>query len=349
METTNLEELYNQISEAIAKIDFSKIWEGFEPLKFAVYNDDKCFFNGAFIEKTVDFCANTAIEYQGDIIAIWYVREELEIPVFASKIVHEMFHAFQEKRGWDCFANEKEAPFKYVYSEENLCLKLRENKLLLEILDNFDKEKYKEVLLSRKYRSEKYPYEFSYECAIEEIEGSANYVEWQVLKQLDEQKALEYVANTREYVTTPEDFFPIRITGYFTGPLMINAMKNAGDFFYGAKDRPVISHILAGIEPVAKIDMGDKNDIQIVKDALSSYSDETKRIVETAVANNEIVLKGPVELVSVNIGDTRYYNGYLTSRFFVMYRENGEKKVIRDNYVVKMLDETTVDAIYKWV
>ena len=107
METTNLEELYNQISEAIAKIDFSKIWEGFEPLKFAVYNDDKCFFNGAFIEKTVDFCANTAIEYQGDIIAIWYVREELEIPVFASKIVHEMFHAFQEKRGWDCFANEK--------------------------------------------------------------------------------------------------------------------------------------------------------------------------------------------------------------------------------------------------
>jgi hypothetical protein len=85
--------------------------------------------------------------------------------------------------------------------------------------------------------------------------------------QLDEQKALEYVANTREYVTTPEDFFPIRITGYFTGPLMINAMKNAGDFFYGAENRPVINHV----------------------------------------------------------------------------------KVIRDNYVVKMLDETTVDAIYKWV
>ena len=39
-------------------------------------------------------------------------------PVLASKIIHEMFHAFQNRQGWECFAKEMEALYKYKYSEE---------------------------------------------------------------------------------------------------------------------------------------------------------------------------------------------------------------------------------------
>ncbi len=81
---------------------------------------------------------------------------------------------------------------------------------------------------------------------------------------------------------------------------------------------------------------------------MDSYQEETQRIVETAVAKGDVVLRGPVPLVSVNIGDARYYDGYLTSRFFVMYLEEGEKKVIRGDFVVKMKDEETIDTIYRW-
>jgi len=71
MDTTqhfDLEDLYKKIADAITQIDFSKLWEGFKPLKFALYNDEECYFNGSYIEKTADFCANTAIEFQGEVI-----------------------------------------------------------------------------------------------------------------------------------------------------------------------------------------------------------------------------------------------------------------------------------------
>ncbi len=155
------------------------------------------------IEKTADFCANTSIEYKGEMIAIWYTKTEMDIPKFTSCIVHEMFHGFQEKQGWNCFPNEMEALYKYRYSEENLSIKLHENKLLLELLEVFDQEKYRELLSCRKYRSEKFPYEFSYESCREEIEGSANYVEWQVLRQLDENEAEKMIADMRKTMLQP--------------------------------------------------------------------------------------------------------------------------------------------------
>ena len=345
----NLETLYNMVTEAISKVDFTKLWEDFKPLKFALYNETECFFDGHYVEKTADFCANTAIEYKGEVIAIWNVEQEMSIPVFASKIIHEMFHAFQDRQGWDCWAKEMEALYKYKYSEENLSIKLHENKLLLELLDGFDMGKYKELLACRKYRSEKYPYEFSYECSGEEIEGGANYVEWQVLKQLDEEAADKLIDDMRKTMLRPEYFFPIRISGYYTGALLINAMIQAGGYNYGPKNRPIIKHILDSMDSINAVNVGTEEEQKIVSEAFDSFMAESKRIVESSVEANEVVLKGPLEIVSVNIYDARCYNGYLTSRFFLMYLENGEKKVIRDNYVIKMRDEKTIDTVYKWI
>ena len=352
MDTTqhfDLEDLYKKIADAITQIDFSKLWEGFKPLKFALYNDEECYFNGSYIEKTADFCANTAIEFQGEVIAIWRVEEDLAIPVFASKIVHEMFHAFQDVQGWKCFAKEMEALYKYRYDEENLSVKLHENKLLLDLLDGYDADKYKELLACRKYRQERFPYEFSYECSGEEIEGSANFVEWQVLKQLDKTAADKLIEDMRKVMLQPEYFFPIRISGYYTGALLINAMIEAKDYYYGPDNRPVIVQRLATATSIdEKIGMTE-DERQKVTQAIKAFNDESKRIVETSVKNGEVVLTGPYEMVSVNIYDARCYDGYLTSRFFLMYMDNGEKKVIRDNYVIKMADEKTIEKVYRWI
>ena len=348
MMNMNLEEKYNQLKESIAKVDFARLWEGFTPLKFALYNDTECYFDGRYIEKTDDFCANTAIEYQGEIIAIWNVMEEMEISVFTSKIIHEMFHGFQEKQGWDCWPKETEALFNYRYREENLSIKLRENKLLLELLEGFDREKYRELLACRKYRSERFPYEFGYECRGEEIEGSANYVEWQVLRQLDARKADQLTEDMRRTMLMPECFFPIRISGYYTGALLINAMISAGGYNYGPANRPVIMQKLDGMEPVSEVYAGTEEEHRQMADAVASYTTESKRIVETAVAANEVVLTGPRELVTVNIYNARCYNGYLTSTYFLMYLENGERKMIQGNFVIRMKDVKTIDTVYSW-
>ena len=132
-----------------------------------------------------------------------------------------MFHGFQSLEGWDCRVNEMEALYRYKYSADNLSLKLRENELLLCILDHFDEASYSELLAHRKFRSEKYPYEYSYESKVEEIEGTAAYVEWTVLKQLDKQAADEMTRNMGMAMTKPEYLLPIRVSGYYCGALMV--------------------------------------------------------------------------------------------------------------------------------
>ena len=153
----NLDELYSRVSETISSLDFGRIWPGFQPLKFALYDDEKCFYDGMYIEKSDDFCANTSISFQGEQIAIWKVVDDLPIPVLASKIVHEMFHGYQTVENWNCWADEMEALYRYQYNADNLSLKLRENELLLRILDHFDEASYQELLSHRKRRSEQPP------------------------------------------------------------------------------------------------------------------------------------------------------------------------------------------------
>ena len=61
----DLEKLYYEVKSYIDIVDFSKLWRDFEPLKFALYSDDQCFFDGAYIEKTDAFLANTSIFFIG--------------------------------------------------------------------------------------------------------------------------------------------------------------------------------------------------------------------------------------------------------------------------------------------
>ena len=118
-----LHEYYSEINSRIEKIDFDALWKDFKPLKFALYNDKKCFFDGQYIEKTDDFFANTAIEFNGEVIAIWNVSEPTDSDVLTSKIVHEMFHGFQTISGEKRYADEMDALFEYCYSNENLSVK----------------------------------------------------------------------------------------------------------------------------------------------------------------------------------------------------------------------------------
>ena len=133
-----------------------------------------------------------------------------------------------------------------------------------------------------------------------------------------------------------------------TGALLINTMISAGGYNYGPANRPVIMQTLDGMEPVSEVDAGTEEERRQMADAVASYTAESKRIVETAVAANEVVLTGPRELVTVNIYNARFYNGYLTSTYFLMYLENGERKMIQGNFVIRMKDEKTIDTVYRW-
>lgn len=343
-----LDELYYRIQSAVLSLDYGKIWQGFSPLKFALYDDENCFFDGAYVEKTDDFCANTSITYKGEQIAIWKVEGDPDIPVLTSKIVHEMFHGYQTVEGWDCWADESEALYRYRYNAENLTLRMRENELLVSLSDSFDPAVYKELLSHRKFRSERFPYEYSYECKIEEIEGSATYVEQMVLRQLDKSAAAGMTARMCSVITNPECLFPIRISGYFTGALLINAMIASGDYYFSSANRPVIDRVIGGIG-LSDGDFPGKPELyKKVSDALAAYNRESERIIRSAVEKNAIIAEGPLELLGVNIYDARFYMGYITSRYFMQYRDSVEKTTLSGNFVIRMADEKTISRIYEW-
>ena len=344
----DLEKMYNRVKAAVSLLNFGKIWPGFEPLKYALYDHEKCFFDGQYIPKTDAFCANTSICFQGEQIAIWMVDEELEIPVLASKIVHEMFHGYQAVQGWDCWPNEMEALYSYRFHPENLSCRLHENELLLKLLDHFDRASCRELLSLRKYRCGKYPYEFSYESKVEEIEGTANYVEWQVLKQLDPEKASALTDRMRTVMTKPEYLFPIRISCYYTGALVISALLQAGVYSFGSAGRPAILSVLKDADCSDGRFPGSEVLLTEVTDAIGVFTRESEEIIQSALDRNEIVLKGPYELTGVNIYDARCCNGYLTSTYFLMYRDGEENRMLWGNFVIRMQDEKTIGTVYRW-
>lgn len=344
----DLEKLYTQVKETVSSLDFGRIWPGFAPLKFALYDSEKCFFDGRYVEKTDAFCANTSIRYNGEQIAIWMVQEELDLSVLASKMVHEMFHGFQQIRGWDCWPMELEALYRYRYDAENLALKLRENELLLSLLDRPDEAALREVLSHRKLRSARFPYEFAYESKVEEIEGTANYVEWQVLKQLDEEKADAMAGEMRAVMTKPESLFPIRISCYFTGALMIHALRGAGLYRFDAAERPVILSLINDTAPSGGDFPGKAETVRTVSGAVDAFNEKTDGIVRAALERNEVLLTGPAELAGVNVYNARCRNGFITSTYFVMYKQNGEDRFLQGNFVIRMEDEKTISAVYRW-
>ncbi len=344
----NLEIQYREVKEAISSLDLGSIWPGFKPLKFALYDDENCFFDGHYIEKTDVFCANTSIVYEGEQIAIWMVQQEMDNSVLTSKIVHEMFHGYQSIMGWNCWPNELEALYNYKYDTENLSLKLRENELLLALSDRFDASTLKELLALRKLRSMKYPYEFSYESKVEEIEGTANYVEWQVLKQLDEIRANALIEQMRAVMTKPDYLFPIRISSYFTGALMINALCGAGVYRFEVADRPTILSVIKDIEPSNGLFPEKETILGSVTSAVETFHLETDSIIRSALEKNLVVLNGPFELTGVNVYSARYLRGFITSTYFVMYRDGKEDKMLQGNFVIKMQDEKIIAAVYRW-
>ncbi|MBR3298111.1 MAG: hypothetical protein IKI64_02795 [Clostridia bacterium] len=346
----DLEKLYFVVAENLHKLELSEIWPGFAPLKFALYDAEKCFFDGGYIEKTDAFCANTSTLYNGEQIAIWMVQDKLDGAVLTAKLVHEMFHGFQTLNAWSCWPNEMEALSKYTYSAENLSLKLRENELLLALLERFDEAAYSELLSLKKYRSIRFPYEFTYESKVEQIEGTANYVEWQALRMLDEEKADSLIAQMRSELTDAGRLFPIRISCYSSGALMINAMRSAGEYSFTPVDRPAIIERLSSVAPAALDDgrlPADEARFAEVSHALEQFNAQTRSMVASALEKNELVLSGPLELAAVNIYDARRLDRFITSTYFMMYRDGEGEKLIQGSFVIRLDDDGMIDKVYR--
>lgn len=100
--------LYEKVKRQLEHIDFEALWPGFHPFPFALYDGTRAILDGQLMDCPRDFRGNTAAAFRGRLTAIWNV--EFDLPeddvIFASKLVHEMFHAFQMERKEKRFPND---------------------------------------------------------------------------------------------------------------------------------------------------------------------------------------------------------------------------------------------------
>ncbi len=340
----NLRAMFQEVDKRIKRVDFSLLWKGFKPLKFALYNDKECFFDGHYIEKTDQFLANTAINYKGEQIAIWRLGEKTpDYDVLASKIIHEMFHGFQHENNETRFPNELEALQKYSYSVENLTIKMEENNLIHRLIDGFDQASFHALLQLRKRRQREHPYEYRYEALIEQIEGAANHVELEALKQLSNDKFDDALAKTKHQIIDANNLIPIRIISYAVGGLLLSVLKTHTSIsceHFG--DQPFSVDMLEAVED-CECHVDENN---AVKETIAQYHRKTKDMIDATLAKNDCVLEGKYPLVAVNVYNARRLDNYIISTYFVAYKNADKDEILHGDYLVELDDDFDIRKVY---
>ena len=339
----NLEGLYKVVKSYLDKVDFSLLWKGFKPLRFALYNNDTVYFDGEYVKKTSEFIANTAIEYNGEMIGIWNVMEDIDPIVLASKMIHEMFHGFQRINNETRFPDELDALYKYQYCDENLSIKLEENKLLVKLLDNYNAKDFNRFLGLRKYRAEKFEYEYKYESLIEQIEGSANNVELNALKQLSNDLYLKKLDSLKNSIVQKCNFLPIRVLCYDIGAILLKVLKKNNITFNDGFSKDSFSmELIQDTMPI-------KDDVRLsFKDDIKKYFDKAEMIINNAISNNDVVVEGNYNILGVNVYNAIFYKGYIISIYFLMYGNQEAPNIEYGNFVIETKSDKVLTKVYRY-
>lgn len=208
--------LAKDLLDLLKKNPLSYYWQGFTMVPFALYDCEEIvlcnidpldfsftYVDGLYVGKWWDkFLGNTAIDFNGEYIAIWNLEDcegiSLELSSLYSCLSHEMFHCYQLKNNWTLWADEFLA-VTYPYSQDSLAIRLMEMDILLEALKEDDPCK-KNGLISkfifiREERKKLIGKYLDYELALESCEGTATYVQFKALSKIENLSTLDHISS----------------------------------------------------------------------------------------------------------------------------------------------------------
>lgn len=335
---------YKQIRGKLNSLDFGALWPGFSRCPFALYDDERVILGEETFPKTDEFVANTAIRYKGEWIAVWKLSEDLEPDILASKIVHEMFHAHQMALHDSRFPDEMEALTQYEYTPEYLTVKYRETLMLAGLSERFDITRYQEFLSLRKRRMAEYSYQYRYECGVEAIEGSAQYVEWQALKALSPGLYLNARAECAARLKDIRRLMPVRVLCYDIGAMILDVClgnRLPVSLLVGEGAETLLPDSALGAVAAAALPAVENEIDDFYRQSIDAFSAKIKTMSE----HTNPITQGTFKLLGVNVFSARYMDGYIFTEYFLMYED--KKPVTLDgNYLLKM-EGGRIAAIYR--
>lgn len=338
----NLLELQTIISKKMSTIDYIKLWPNFKQYKIALYDDQNVYMNGSIFPKTSLFIGNTSILYQNEHIGIWYITKDIDKDVLTSKLIHETFHAFQAEHNESRYPNELTSLLTYQYRADNLSIKRLENNLIVTLIDLFDEETFRQLIELRSMRKQFYPVEYEYESRIEQIEGLANYIELESLKQLNVDLYEQKLTQMKHSILDPKNLIPIRIISYDIGALLIKIIVTNK---LGMNDS--FSKTLFFDPFLCKPSIPIPYTIDtILSKLVTDYHEDLLKVIEYTLATQSPVLSGHYKLLGLNVYDAKSIDGYILTTYFFMYEQEGASKLMQGNYLLKMTNELFIQQAY---
>ena len=313
---------YREIEARLEKLDFGALFRGFSRFPFILYNDTQACAGGENFEKPAEFLGNTSIRYNGEHTAIWQLGDgDPDFDVLASKIVHEMLHAFQNASGEKRWADERAALVKYRYDALHISARLEEAACMRRCLEGEDPEAFRRLLSLRRARMERFPYEYDYEARIEQIEGTAHYVENAALAQLDAAKAEAGRRSMLDALEDPERYFPIRPAAYLSGAALISCLRRYTDLDTDRfTETPFAAAAAAEAQP-CELPACDPR----AEACLAAWLEKAKAAADRAVEAGEVVLEaGDRMLIAWNIFDAVLEGRYAVLTAFIGYIEGSK-------------------------
>ncbi|MFY9395501.1 MAG: hypothetical protein WAP12_02070 [Saccharofermentanales bacterium] len=378
MERHMLLDTYQKLEKRLARLDFTSLWQGFVKRSYALYTDESMCICGKLLPKPDYFYGNTAIEYDGKMIAIWMLKPEQaetdeDLDKLAAKLVHEMFHVMQMENGESRFPHDLEL-IAFPLDPELVALTNRENDLLEGYADRMtsddnvsETDRQKQLgldaitILAKIAEIRSAMRTLSDGATInawraETIEGVAEYVGFKSLRQLNSELAARevsvYVTNLRKATEALDH----RRHSYYAGLLLSSLADTAGiDFNRSfASEKTLWEFIEEQVLASQDISMTRKltlTDEELEKAHAIVDMEKTRREEKLASFQAKFPLKKPVQasicgydpMNIMRVGD------FLLSTSFLMIDQEGEKHRMFGDHLIRMKpgDFWNIEALYE--
>ena len=265
-----------------------------------------------------------------------------------------MLHAFQNASGEKRWADEQDALLSYRRDPVNISARLKEAALMRECLTGEAPGAFDRLLGLRAARKAHFPYEYGYEARIEQIEGTAHYVELAALEHLAPEKARARWDEVLAAVNDVEQNFQVRAVSYLTGAALIACVKKYTPFDTDLPGPvPFAEAILEGAEPCPMPDTDPR-----VEACLEKKRDDILKVIEETLDKNDVALEGDQLLTAWNVYDAVREGPYAVITHFLGYLGGTEKadtdeelfrrmKIIHGDFVVRLTDGLRFDRAWR--
>ena len=178
---------------------------------------------------------------------------------------------------------------------------------------------------------------------IEQIEGSANNVELNSLKQLSKELYEEKLNSLKASIVNKANFLPIRVLCYDIGALLLEVLKiNNIAYDDGFSIEPFSISLLDGVEP-SKVDASCSFDNEV-----KAYFDNAENIINSAIEKNDVVVEGNYNILGVNVYNAIFYKGYIILIYFLMYGNPEAPNIEYGNFVIESKGDKILTKVYRY-